>query len=207
MARMNWNVVLELQPRRRCTGDCRARVQHGVARGEGGAPAGRGVGAGCGAAVPLQLQCCSAHLYGLYLSNLCGDLLAYPGATQTFDFDRWQRILIQQSFPQVAALVDGRAEAAVLSQPVTENEEARVFAFERMLFGNADEARFMVAGLSQPLAVVQGDVLDWGRTILKLLPLLCVVGVAWAARVAFVSASGARLCAVHLLALSHDLHL
>ncbi len=144
---------------------------------------------------------------GLYLSNLCGDLLAHTGATQTFDFDRWQRILIQQSFPQVAALVDGHAEAAVLSQPVTDNEEARVFALVRMPFGNADEGLFMVAGLSQPLAVVQGDVLDWGRTILKLLPLLCVVGVAWAARVAFLSASGARLCAVHLLALSHDLHL
>ena len=31
---------------------------------------------------------------GLYLSNLCGDLLAHTGATQTFDFDRWQRIMI-----------------------------------------------------------------------------------------------------------------
>ena len=98
---------------------------------------------------------------GLYLSNLCGDLLAHTGATQTFDFDRWQRILIQQSFPQVAALVDGHAEAAVLSQPVTDNEEARVFALVRMPFGNADEGRFMVAGLSQSL-VVQGEVLHWG---------------------------------------------
>ena len=98
---------------------------------------------------------------GLYQNNLCGDLLAHTGATQTFDFDRWQRILIQQSFPQVAALVDGHAEAAVLSQPVTDNEEARVFALVRMPFGNADEGRFMVAGLSQSL-VVQGEVLHWG---------------------------------------------
>ena len=98
---------------------------------------------------------------GLYLSNLCGDLLAHTGATQTFDFDRWQRILIQQSFPQVAALVQGHAEAAVLSRPGTDNEEARVFAPVRMPFGNADEGRFMVVGLSQPLAV-QGDVLHWG---------------------------------------------
>ena len=121
--------------------------------------------------------------YGLYLSNRWGDFLVHPDATQTFGFDRGQRILIQESFPQVAALVDGRAEEAVLSQPGTDDEEARVFAFVRMPFGNADEGRFMVVGLSQPLAVVQGEVLDLGRSILKILLVLSVVGVALAAGV------------------------
>ncbi len=121
--------------------------------------------------------------YGFYLSNRWGDLLVHPDATQTFGFDRGQRILIQESFPQVAALVDGRAEEAVLSQPGTDDEEARVFAFVRMPFGNADEGRFMVVGLSQPLAVVQGEVLDLGRSILKILLVLSVVGVALAAGV------------------------
>jgi len=92
--------------------------------------------------------------YGFYLSNRWGDFLVHPDAAQTFGFDRGQRILIQESFPQVAALVDGRAEEAVLSQPGTDDEEARVFAFVRMPFGNAEEGRFMVVGLSQPLAVV-----------------------------------------------------
>ena len=119
--------------------------------------------------------------YGFYLSNRWGDFLVHPDATQTFGFDRGQRILIQESFPQVAALVDGRAEEAVLSQPGTDDEEARVFAFVRMPFGNADEGRFMVVGLSQPLAVVQGEVLDLGRSILKILLVLSVVGVALAA--------------------------
>lgn len=121
--------------------------------------------------------------YGFYLSNRWGDLLVHPDATQTFGFDRGQRILIQESFPQVAALVDGRAEEAVLSQPGTDDEEARVFAFVRMPFGNADEGRLMVVGLSQPLAVVQGEVLDLGRSILKILLVLSVVGVALAAGV------------------------
>ena len=121
--------------------------------------------------------------YGFYLSNRWGDFLVHPDATQTFGFDRGQRILIQESFPQVAALVDGRAEEAVLSQPGTDDEEARVFAFVRMPFGNADEGRFMVVGLSQPLAVVQGEVLDLGRSILKILLVLSVVGVALAAGV------------------------
>ncbi len=121
--------------------------------------------------------------YGFYLSNRWGDFLVHPDATQTFGFDRGQRILIQESFPQVAALVDGRAEEAVLSQSGTDDEEARVFAFVRMPFGNADEGRFMVGGLSQPLAVVQGEVLDLGRSILKILLVLSVVGVALAAGV------------------------
>ena len=121
--------------------------------------------------------------YGFYLSNRWGDFLVHPDAAQTFGFDRGQRILIQESFPQVAALVDGRAEEAVLSQPGTDDEEARVFAFVRMPFGNADEGRFMVVGLSQPLAVVQGEVLDLGRSILKILLVLSVVGVALAASV------------------------
>nr|WP_295940099.1 diguanylate cyclase [uncultured Acidovorax sp.] len=121
--------------------------------------------------------------YGFYLSNRWGDFLVHPDATQTFGFDRGQRTLIQESFPQVAALVDGRAEEAVLSQPGTDDEEARVFAFVRMPFGNAEEGRFMVVGLSQPLAVVQGEVLDLGRSILKILLVLSVVGVALAAGV------------------------
>ncbi len=121
--------------------------------------------------------------YGFYLSNRWGDFLVHPDAMQTFGFDRGQRILIQESFPQVAALVDGRAEEAVLSQSGTDDEKARVFAFVRMPFGNADEGRFMVVGLSQPLAVVQGEVLDLGRSILKILLVLSVVGVALAAGV------------------------
>ena len=121
--------------------------------------------------------------YGFYLSNRWGDFLVHPEATQTFGFDRGQRILIQESFPQVAALVDGRAEEAVLSQPGTDDEEARVCAFVRMPFGNAEEGPFMFVGLSQPLAVVQGEVLDLGRSILKILLVLSVVGVALAAGV------------------------
>ena len=121
--------------------------------------------------------------YGFYLGNRWGDFLVHPDATQTFGFDRGQRILIQESFPQVAALVDGRAEEAVLSQSGTDDEEARVFAFVRMPFGKEDDGRFMVVGLSQPLAVVQGEVLDLGRSILKILLVLSVVGVALAAGV------------------------
>ncbi|PTT23095.1 GGDEF domain-containing protein, partial [Acidovorax sp. HMWF029] len=121
--------------------------------------------------------------YGFYLSNRWGDFLAHPDATQTFGFDRGQRILIQDAFAPVAALVDGRAQDAVLSRPGTANDEARVFSFVRMPFGSKDEGRFMVVGLSQPLAAVQGEVVDLGRSILKILLVLSLVGVVLAAGV------------------------
>jgi diguanylate cyclase (GGDEF)-like protein len=121
--------------------------------------------------------------YGFYLSNRWGDFLAHPDATQTFGFDRGQRILIQDAFAPVAALVDGRAQDAVLSRPGTADDEARVFSFVRMPFGSKDEGRFMVVGLSQPLAAVQGEVLDLGRSILKILLVLSLVGVVLAAGV------------------------
>ena len=107
--------------------------------------------------------------YGFYLSNRWGDFLVHPDAMQTFGFDRGQRILIQESFAPVAALVDGRQEEVVLSQPGTDDEEARVYSFVRMPYGREGEGRFMVVGLSQPLAAVQGEVVSLGNSILKIL--------------------------------------
>lgn len=124
--------------------------------------------------------------YGFFLSNRWGDYLVHPDATQTFGFDRGQRILVQDAFAPVAALIDGHVQEAMLSQTVTKGEEASVFSFVRMPFGGEGEGRFMVVGLSQPLAAVRGEVVDLGRSILKILLVLSGVGVvlaAWVSRV------------------------
>ena len=124
--------------------------------------------------------------YGFYLSNRWGDFLVHPDAKQTFGFDRGQRILIQDTFAPTAALISGAQPTVVFSQPGTADTEALVYSFVRMPFGRDDEGRFMVVGLSQPLAAVQGEVVDLGRSILKILLVLSVVGVllsAWVSRV------------------------
>ncbi|WP_029414110.1 GGDEF domain-containing protein [Acidovorax radicis] len=124
--------------------------------------------------------------YGFFLSNRWGDFLVHPDASQAFGFDRGQRILIQDSFAPVAALVEGRQEEVVLSQPGTDDDEARVFSFVRMPFGRQGEERFMVVGLSQPLAAVQGEVVNLGNSILKMLLVLSAIGVVlagWVSRV------------------------
>ncbi|CAN7477565.1 GGDEF domain-containing protein [Acidovorax sp. LjRoot129] len=123
--------------------------------------------------------------YGFFLSNRWGDFLVHPDASQAFGFDRGQRILVQETFAPAAALVNGRETEAVFGLPGTDDEEARVFSFVRMPFGRDGERRFMVVGLSQPLAAVQGEVLDLGRSIFKVLVVLSVLGVllaAWVSR-------------------------
>ena len=119
--------------------------------------------------------------YGFFLSNRWGDFLMHPDTTQTFGFDWGQRILVQEAFAPVAAVIDGSKSEVVLSQPGTDDEEARVFSFVRMPYGRKTEGRFMVLGLSQPLAAMQGEVGDLGRSILKILLVLSAVGVALAA--------------------------
>lgn len=124
--------------------------------------------------------------YDFFLSNRWGDWLAHPDPAQTFGFDRGQRILVQDAFTPVTALVEGRVDTAVLSQPGNPEGEARVYSFVRMPFGRPEEGRFMVVGLSQPLAVVQGEVVELGRRILQILLVLSAVGVvlaAWVSRV------------------------
>ncbi|MFY3384276.1 diguanylate cyclase domain-containing protein [Paracidovorax sp. MALMAid1276] len=118
--------------------------------------------------------------YGFFLSNRWGDFLVHPDTAQTFGFDRGQRILIQEAFAPVAALIEGRKDEVVLSQPDAGDAQARVYSFVRMPFGGHGEGRFMVVGLSQPLAAVQGEVVDLGHSILKILLVLSLVGVALA---------------------------
>ena len=62
----------------------------------------------------------------------------------------------------------------------------QALAFVRMPLGFQDDGRFMVVGLSQPMAVVQGEAVELGRSIAKVLLLLCLGGIvlaAWVSRV------------------------
>lgn len=141
--------------------------------------------------------------YGFFLSNRWGDFLMHPDSTQTFGFDRGQRILIQDAFAPVAALIDGSQPEVVLGQLGSDDEEARVFSFVRMSYGRPTEGRFMVVGLSQPLAGVQGEVGELGRSILKILLVLIAVGVALAAWVSRVVTQPLQAMVVAAKAFSH----
>lgn len=123
--------------------------------------------------------------YGFYLTNRWGDFLMHPDRSQTYGFDRGQRILAQDSLAPVGQIVQGRSQHLVMAQEGADGSP-QAFAFVRMPLGFQDDGRFLVVGLAQPLSVVQAEVLELGSKILQMLLLLCLVGVllaAWVSRV------------------------
>lgn len=97
---------------------------------------------------------------GLYLTNGEGDYLIHPDRSKAFAFDRGQRALVQDSFPDVAALVSSaasRRDQLVTTAPGVNGQGAQVAAFVRQplteLHGDDD----FILGLSQPLAAVLED--------------------------------------------------
>jgi len=90
--------------------------------------------------------------YQLYLSNQWGDFLIHPDDTQTFGFDQGKRILIQDSFEPVSALVQGKGMNVVMNIDEGPQKQAgHVAAFVRLPFGDTIEKRFVILGLAQPL--------------------------------------------------------
>lgn len=123
--------------------------------------------------------------YGFYLLNRWGDFLVHSDRSQTYGFDRGQRILAQDSLPPVAEIIQGRSRQVVLAHQGSDGNP-QALAFVRMPLGFQDDGRFMVVGLSQPMAVVQGEAVELGRSIGKILLALCLGGIvlaAWVSRV------------------------
>ncbi len=123
--------------------------------------------------------------YGFYLLNRWGDFLVHSDRSQTYGFDRGQRILAQDSLPPVAQIIQGRSRQVVLAHQGSDGNP-QALAFVRMPLGFQDDGRFMVVGLSQPMAVVQGEAVELGRSIGQILLALCLGGIvlaAWVSRV------------------------
>jgi diguanylate cyclase len=102
--------------------------------------------------------------YQLYLSNQWGDFLIHPDATQTFGFDQGRRILIQDSFEPVSALIHGNGMNVVMNiEDDPQIQGGHVAAFVRLPFGDTIEKRFVILGLSQPLSDITRETtrLSW----------------------------------------------
>ena len=91
--------------------------------------------------------------YQLYLSNQSGDFLINPDPNKTFGFDRGKRILIQDTFKPVLALLHGKGVNVVTHVDDGPNkQDGHVAAFVRLPFGDTIDKRFVILGLSQPIA-------------------------------------------------------
>ena len=101
--------------------------------------------------------------YQLYLSNQSGDFLVHPNAAQTFGFDRGKRILIQDTFKPVLSLIHGKGMNVVTYvDEGPQKQDGHVAAFVRLPFGDTIEKRFVILGLSQPLANVTRETTKLG---------------------------------------------
>jgi diguanylate cyclase (GGDEF)-like protein len=113
-----------------------------------------------------QLRADLPDSFWLYLSNERGDFLVHPQADLAFGFDRGRRVLVQDTYPAVQALLDQQAKSVVThaAQAVGPVPADAVAAFQRLPFGDPGEGHFLVLGLSQPLGMILQNVEQLGTT-------------------------------------------
>jgi diguanylate cyclase (GGDEF)-like protein len=114
----------------------------------------------------------------LYLSNHRGDFLIHPDSTRTFGFDRGQRVLLQDEFPQTVDVVAGKEKSVLLeTQANAEGTPPLIAAFiaSNVVVPGMEER--LLLGLAQPRDVVlqQADRLGLGvLQIVLVVSLACV---------------------------------
>ncbi|MCZ2407062.1 MAG: diguanylate cyclase [Burkholderiales bacterium] len=120
--------------------------------------------------------------YGFYLANRWGDYLVHPERSKAFGFERGERVLVQEEFPSTAALLDGAAAEQGFAKPDAQGMD-QAYAFLRVPQGAPESGRFLVMGLSEPMAAVQADVQQLGRSMLQMLAVVALAALLLAAGV------------------------
>lgn len=122
------------------------------------------------------------NAYQLYLSNHWGDYLIHPQAEQAFGFDQGRRVFIQEFFKPVVALINGQSASVVTrTESVEVPRDGLVAAFVRLPLGGADNKKFVILGLSQPLENVVRETRKLGLNTIQLILALSVLAILLAA--------------------------
>lgn len=124
----------------------------------------------------------------LYLSNSQGDFLIHPDPVQAFAFDRGQRALVQDAFPDTRKLtgeqVGGSTQQLVTLQSADTPERALVAAFVRQPLVGLHNDESYIIGLGQPLRAVLADADQLGRTSLRIVLAFSALAIVLAALMA-----------------------
>ncbi len=121
--------------------------------------------------------------YRVYLANHRGDFLVHPDPAQTFGFEHGRRMLVQETYPPVAELIEGRRGSVVVT-PEHSSGDGEAVAFVRLPFGDVDDGRFLVLGLAQPLDEVLSLSTSQRESTLELVLLFSLLAVGISALVA-----------------------
>ncbi len=116
--------------------------------------------------------------FSLFLANQQGDFLIHPDASRTFGFDRGQRVLLQNEFPDAAALIEGKVfESTVISKTGAYADAPLVTAFirdrDKALYG----ANTLFLGVGQPMQQVLAKADELGSRIVFIIGGICIAGI------------------------------
>lgn len=119
------------------------------------------------------------NAYQVYLSNHWGDYLIHPDPAEAFGFDAGRRVFIQDTFKPVDALIKGVGGSVVTSvTPLQQRNDGLVAAFVRLPYGvQTEDKRFVILGLSQPMANVIQEIDRQGWKTLQMIALVGVLSV------------------------------
>jgi diguanylate cyclase (GGDEF)-like protein len=114
----------------------------------------------------------------LMLANKWGDFLIHPDANQAFAFEQGRRAQMQDTFAQVAPLLDGEKSALMAEGRLGDGHaEAPVLgAFIRLSLVPNETEDDVVLGIAEPLPEILHATRDLGRNVIVLV--LCVSGAA-----------------------------
>ena len=116
--------------------------------------------------------------YRLFLANQQGDFLIHPDPSRAFGFDRGQRILLQDEFPDTAALVDGQTpEIAVQANTGPYAQSPMVTSFIRATDKDLYGANTLFLGIGEPLEHVLAKADQLGQTIVLIVSGVGIVGI------------------------------
>lgn len=134
-----------------------------------------------------QLRSTLPNAYQVYLSNHWGDYLIHPDPAEAFGFDAGRRVFIQDTFKPVDALIKGVGGGSVVTSvaPLQQRSDGLVAAFVRLPYGaQAIDKRFVILGLSQPMANVIQEIDRQGWKTMQMIALMGVLSVMLAMLVA-----------------------
>lgn len=143
--------------------------------------------------------------YQLYLSNHWGDYLIHPNPAEAFGFDQGRRVLIQEFFQPVSALIQGKSANVVTNiETAQQPSNGLVAAFVRLPFGGTVDKNFVILGLSQPLEDVVRATKELGWTTIQMILGLGALAVLLAALVSRVVTGPLRRMADAVQLFSRD---
>lgn len=113
--------------------------------------------------------------FRLFFANLRGDYLIHPDPAREFGFERGQRFLVQDEFPETRALFESDVLEVVVEAHAGEHAAAPLLAafVRRQVMHTSDHAGFVI-GLGMPQALAVADADHLAQVTLRIVLVLCL---------------------------------